>query len=778
MYILKDFQERSVTELLRHSYTALGESPRQIPLLLEAPTGAGKTVMMAAYIERLVDELPLRPGLPAEVAFVWFAPNTLHIQSYDALTSLYASTQKINCLDLATLTTNPALAPNDLLFVNWSSVDSKKKIWRRDNERNTNLESLIANTRAAGVEIILVIDESHLSAFTGPQAVAVRHAIDAKLEVGVTATPLSRPARSVFISRQDVIAEEMIKRGVRLNIGLDPEQQNGENVHLHLLRVAWAKKQELTKLYEEALGPNVINPLLLIQLPSDNVSLSKEDKQIREAVEGLLATDDFGVTTQNGRLAVWLSGEKDKDGLEEPNGLQDVLLFKQAIAQGWNCPRATILLNYRTVSSPNFGIQTVGRILRMPHQRHYERDELNYGYVYSNIPSSQINFVPSDLDFIHIQHARRREEPGLLFDRLTNTSIVNDRPSPGVLNSEFVEIFYQVMEAHYGVEQLPDLISFGGSLDEYRALAEPNRRKMQSRLWEFVIDAHQIAIPANIEVDPYAVDSIVVSNTDMKRFSITTAEFGQMLNAFCYESIALLNRSKSWKVLRRALLQFAEYYLNLNEYEAQKFLLFPQNKNYLSQHITEALERFAERQNQRGNVNRRLVPADWNVPEYRYYSEEYASHDSPRHALEPFYEANSASNPEKLFANYLDTNAEHLDWWYKNGDSGKEHFAVPYTDARGTLRLFYVDFVIKLKAGGLALFDTKTANSDPEAPRKHNALLDYMEKENAANPSRKLFGGVIIPNVTAGTWRFCRNRIENTDNAKGWEFFNPATAES
>src|SRR5690606_20148337 len=104
-------------------------------------------------------------------------------------------------------------------------------------------------------------------------------------------------------------------------IGLDPEQQNGENVHVHLLRTAFIKKRELEKLYAEELGENVINPLILIQLPSETASLSEEDKSIRETLEGLLNVE-YNISTNNGRLAVWLSGERNKDGLEEPNALQ------------------------------------------------------------------------------------------------------------------------------------------------------------------------------------------------------------------------------------------------------------------------------------------------------------------------------------------------------------------------------------------------------------------------------------------------------------------------
>lgn len=254
MYILKDFQEKAVKSLLNHTFETINTQQTQIPILLDAPTGSGKTVMMASYIERVMEELPLQPGLDNNVTFIWFAPNTLHIQSFLSLQKLYSDTNKLNCIDLSNLSSNPVLNPKDLLFVNWSSVDGMKKIWRKENETDTNLETLIENTKANGTQIILVIDEAHLSAFTGPQAIAVRKLIKAKLEIMVTATPKLRPQRTVFISRQTVINEQMIKKGVRLNIGLDPANQNGENLHIHLLRTAFQKKKELEAFYNTELG--------------------------------------------------------------------------------------------------------------------------------------------------------------------------------------------------------------------------------------------------------------------------------------------------------------------------------------------------------------------------------------------------------------------------------------------------------------------------------------------------------------------------------------------
>jgi type III restriction enzyme len=776
MYILKQFQETAVNALLGHTYEALRTTSLQIPILLEAPTGSGKTVMVASYLERITDELPLQPGLHDNVAFIWFAPNTLHIQSFHSLHKLYADTSKLNCIDLDYLSNNPNLNPKDLLFVNWSSVDGLKKIWRKENETNTNLETLIESTKANGTEIILIIDEAHLSAFTGPQAIAVRNLIKAKIEVMITATPKTRPQRSVFILRQQVIGEQMIKKGVRLNIGLDPAQQNGENVHIHLLRNAFAKKVELKKLYDAELGENKVNPLLIIQLPSDNTALSEEDKTIRDTLVGLLA-NEFNVSTNNGRLAIWLSGEKDTDGLEDINGHQDVLIFKQAIAQGWDCPRAAILVSYRNVQSPDFGIQTVGRILRMPHQRHYNDDSLNYGYVYTNIETTRINLIPTDADYFSLQRAVRKDDKGWVFNQLTTASIVNDRPSPGVLSGVFENQFFQIMERRYGILQLPDVDLFTEQDDdEVKRQVGLNRQAMLQNGWEFDIDEHQIDLPTDIEIDTYEVNSIMLNANQIKHFAITTAEFSTYFERFCYDNITRLNRSKSWRKLRETLIHFAEYYLGMFETGAHKFFLYHPNKALLIPHVAAALEKFEAWQAAKGNANRRVENSEWEVPEVRFYSELYNSEEIEKHALDPFYEYQQASSVEKGFKDFLILNGDNIDWWYKNGDSGKEHFAVPYVNLQGELRLFYVDFVVKFKVGVIGLFDTKTKRSDADAPSKHNALIEYIEAENKLKTDRKLFGGVLISSETSGTisFRYCVNRITDTNDLTGWDFLDPA----
>jgi type III restriction enzyme len=98
----------------------------------------------------------------------------------------------------------------------------------------------------------------------------------------------------------------------------------------------------------------------------------------------------FGYTTENGRLAIYLSDKDNKINLaniEKNENEVDVMIFKQAISLGWDCPRATILVLFRQWREENitFSIQTLGRIMRMPEQKHYADQDLNVGYVFTSL---------------------------------------------------------------------------------------------------------------------------------------------------------------------------------------------------------------------------------------------------------------------------------------------------------------------------------------------------------------------------------------------------------
>src|SRR3989338_2982473 len=134
-----------------------------------------------------------------------------------------------------------------------------------------------------------------------------------------------------------------------------------------------------------------INPLILIQLPDRIGSL--EDRSKERVISILKYKYNISTEKGNNKLAIWLSGEHiNKEDVEKQDSEVEVLIFKQAIALGWDCPRAQILVLFRQWHSTVFSIQTIGRIMRVPEPAlgYYDNDILNYGYVYTNINDIEI----------------------------------------------------------------------------------------------------------------------------------------------------------------------------------------------------------------------------------------------------------------------------------------------------------------------------------------------------------------------------------------------------
>ena len=229
----------------------------------------------------------------------------------------------------------------------------------------------------------------------------------------------------------------------------------------------------------------------------------------------------------------------------------------------------------------------------------------------------------------------------------------------------------------------------------------------------------------------------------------------------------------SVRTLAVDLKEAMEELFELFESEAVKVILYYANRPKSEDVIQRALKRYALILQQRMNNYKAkgFVTYHWEVPADRLYKEDtnHVVDEVRNHALMPFVQLNTASNPEREFTTFLEANTEYIDWWYKNGDAGKQHYAVGYTNTKGKKALFYVDFVVRMKNGQLFLFDTKSMDSDPEAVNKHNALIEYMNDEK--NKKLNLKGGVIIH--WRENWKYSPLKIENTTDIVNWDSFYP-----
>lgn len=776
------YQQKAVKELVEKTVDLLRINGNRQQLIFKAPTGAGKTAMASEMLATLSEELQARSDLPFQhVAYIWIAPNKLHEQSYFKMKNFFTETRLLRAVMYDELDhCDGVIKPGEILFVNWASINSDKNIMVRDGEQSRSLFNITDRTKENGTPIVVIIDEEHLFwSKTADKSKKVLERINAKVEIRISATPKTQSYNVVNVPRQVVVQEEMIKEGVILNPDVAKGYNSEEELNQHLIRKALEKRKQIADAYHK-LGVN-INPLLLIQLPNDTTeTMSSEDETIAEQVRTYLRMT-HGIDEDNGKLAVWLSNEKSNlPGLEKEDCLTEVLLFKQAIALGWDCPRAAVLLIFRKLSSEEFTVQTVGRILRMPEQKFYTIPLLNKGYVYTNISKDQIQIVADDMDYLHksmLQSVRRESLQNVALPSSYEVRLSADRNR---LGPDFKRVLMKVFEDEWLMNVQLSLFSMFDFLEEEENGASPevgeeskvaeNRRIAQQR--DIRLDVKNVNI--DIPTDVFFQNDIGTVDVGEKfKYARTAGEVNRVYVDFCRSLLGSFERSHSTDVLANYLVEAIEDLFEIFETDAKKVILYHTNKKQFKDVILKALARYEKKLAERKHLakQRGFAQYTWEVPEDRLYKEEtHRVVESVKdHALMPFIELYSVSNPEQRFVSFLESNSQYIDWWYKNGDEGKQHYSIPYTRSNGDKALFYVDFVIRAKNGQVFLFDTKTEGSDPEAPNKHNALIDYINSED--NKHLQLKGGIIIEKND--NWYYSPFKIDDTTEVIGWSAFYP-----
>jgi type III restriction enzyme len=306
---LKEYQIKSIEKLLSISKKLLNKSGTHT-CVLKAPTGSGKTIMIAEWLSLLAKETSSRP-----YAFIWISGNKLHKQSHDKLQD-YLHDSRYTLSFLEGITGNQ-FQENEIVFVNWHSLTKQDKetgaytnVFMRDNEEDKNLKKYVSNTKEAGIDIILIVDESHYHYWSKKSQDLVQSIIAPSLILEVSATPAITPtpedleyeeAGQVTVRFEDKVVEGMIKKEVLINANIGENTDYTSVADEVILISAIKKREELKKIYQE--NGIEINPLLLIQLPSEGEKTSVLDESKMEQVLKLLK-NAHGITIEVGSLAL------------------------------------------------------------------------------------------------------------------------------------------------------------------------------------------------------------------------------------------------------------------------------------------------------------------------------------------------------------------------------------------------------------------------------------------------------------------------------------------
>lgn len=712
---LKSFQDECVDFLVEN--TAMPNGNKKI--ILESPTGSGKTIMLIAYIERFLD-------MNGDAVFVWLTPGKgeLEEQSLKKMEKLSPSLQAGRLQDVLT----GGFQSGTTYFINWETITKKDNRAIILSEKK-NLFERISEAHKSGKSFIIIIDEEHQN--DTQRADTIIAALNASYEIRASATPTIRANDMYYrIDEIDVINEELITRAMFINYELNANSVSGISHETDLLlEKADDIRKQIQNAYENK-GENV-RPLVLIQFPNMNDALI-------EQVENTL--EQLGYTYNNKLVARWFSAETDAEkkskwlgkiniGVEDTpdsitnNDAQPVfLLFKQALSTGWDCPRAKVLVKLRENMDETFEIQTLGRLRRMPKQKHYGEDILDCSFVYTfddNYRLSVINAGAYETKRLFIKDEAKAIK--LVKEvREQNENYIDD-----VKIRQRVHDFYK---NEYGLSNEKD----------------GNKRKLENAGFVF-----GTAINRNYLTGRYArLLDIGQDDSKMQEYHIEVnlhqhgMDRMHIVNEL--KKYVGLSYEKMFTILKNLFVRDAGTekvkLLNLSMREFTAFIINNQAK------LKDDLKKLDA---MRGEpIEKGLIKSKeevFTIPlqeAYRYKPQEADKRIYEKNVYKDYNRTMTGeklrSKPERIFEDYCE-NSSKVKLVYKNGDKGNQYLSILYNDYLFKQNLFYPDYVIQLEDGKIFLAETKggeyygqSKNIDRHIFYKYEAFKIFCERNGYA----------------------------------------------
>ncbi len=765
---IKQYQQIAIDELIKSVGELLCKDSQNKICVFQSPTGSGKTVMVAKFIEGIIKDLP-----DIDLCFIWVSigKGELHKQSKNSLDNIFEGFPKCELVEEEFFGSRTFIDQNEVVVVNWEKLRSKDKLsgdWKNKvmkEGEETNFIKVLQNTKEKR-KIILIIDESHFASDT-ERTNELRQIVNADVTLEMSATPKLTPsaqeikrgnASYIYVEPKDVIDEGMIKKELIINEGIDKLVTNEKTSQDIIIEASFNKRIELKNAFQ-SIGSD-INPLCLIQLPNAESGIAK-----REVIEAFLA--EKGITEENGKLAIWLTEEKTntlKDISKNDNDIE-FLIFKQAIDTGWDCPRAQILVKLRDIQSYTFEVQTVGRIMRMPEQKHYLNEVLNIGYIFTNLERIVVEKEEYNPNIIKHLKANRK----IIYKDIKLLSYYKSRVDFGDITSSFYSILENVFCEEFGIDPNSVMINIAENSKKLikKGLVVEIKKYQDHLIRDEKISSENIDnIHGNIGRNESFIIGVQLSDNDL------LDTFNQLIK----ENLNGFAPKRSIPTVKQSIYLWFRKYLGINFTDGgliaiQNHVLNPVNFDIYSKLLSKAtgIYRPIQKEEVRKKIQEQFY--SWDVKKEEFYNQYTDEKTSCKLSIyEPCYLNKERSNPEMEFEKYIENKNEIVLWWFKNGSNKKDYLGIKYIE-NDFPQTFYPDYIMQLKSGKIFIGDTKAGKTAVESKLRAESLQDYIKQENSKG--KNLVGGIIIQDFNK-KWRLNQNMeyVFDSNDLTNWSFLD------
>lgn len=733
---LADFQLKAIGELKE----AMENSKRDI--VLKSPTGSGKTIMLTHFMDEYCKSVP-------NIVFIWLTPGKgdLEEQSKAKMDKYIHNAQTKLLSDVMT----NGFAENDCCFINWEKLTRNSNNALKEGERKNFLEH-IETAQNNGLQFKIIVDESHQNDSVKANEILEYFKTDKIIRASATPKNFTEAATTlVDVPESEVIASGLIKKLLVINEDFNQNETVDDQITF-LLDKALEKHRQLNSVF---LQKDVhVNPLIIVQLPNKNEVLLE---QVENYFEGKQ------ITYENGALAVWLSDKKENlDGIENNNAQPIAVIIKQAVATGWDCPRAHILVKLRDNMNETFEIQTIGRIRRMPEAKHYENDLLDSCYLYT------------------------------LDDKFTEG--VKTSMGKGALNA--VKLYLK--DKHKG-------FTLKGEYKSELSSTERDSKKALSAIIAYYAktyktDNNHSANQIRLEATGYDFSTEVVKHTisgDIHQ--LKKEEFNNLNEIDLRESLNTHKHGREFHhhisdiglkigltydqmnvIVRRLFCKKEKDRKRILDLEIRHLYAFVINNSEKLRHDFHQAMAVNLKQVTLPNPNQ-IVEYDFHIPQetiFTYNAEAKNQSLLSKNVYEGYLvSAEPRSDSERAFEKFCEKN-DAVSWLYKNGDKGSEYFSIVYTDNSGKLKSFYPDYILGLVNGDTWIVETKGGFSrtgqsediDIFSPKKFEVLKAYLQKHH-------LKGGFVRKDKQSQELCICTEQFSDDIQSNSWQLLETSLSE-